>query len=144
MLSFVRRTHVLWAILRGDPDAIVACCGFLLAGGIALMALSSFTNVPGILVGFFAATLGAAGGALEKWRSERGLWMLAMLFFLIYAFLYVCFCIGQVADALRGGPNDIYLMLEWSISIFFLVSTLRFLVMVAKENYVFSASSHGD
>jgi hypothetical protein len=58
------------------------------------------------------------------------------------AFVYVCICIGQLRDAVRGAiPDSNFLILDASIGTLLLVINLRFLLNVAKENYKISATS---
>jgi hypothetical protein len=134
----------MWSILRGEPTAIVRWGPYLLIAGMALMGLSFLHFDHGVITGFFAVGLGASGGAFTKWQSERGLWMLAAVFFGIYVFVYVCLCIGQIQDALRGAPPpSITLIVDVAIGCLMLVAHLRFLVHVAKENYLLSRPPSG-
>jgi hypothetical protein len=126
----------MWSILRGDPAAIVSWGPYLLFAGIALFGLSLLDFDHGTVTGFLAIGLGASGGAFTKWRSERGLWMLAILFLLMNAFVYFCFCFGQVRDALRGVlPDNIALTVDVSLGALLLLVQMRFLVRVARANY---------
>jgi hypothetical protein len=134
----------MWSILRGEPTAIETWGLYLLLAGMALVGLSFLGLDYGIITGFFAVGLGASGGAFTKWLCERGLWMLAVLFFVIYAFVYVCFCIGQLQDALQGAPVlNVALTVDVAIGTWLLVANLRFLLNVAKENYFVSTSRDG-
>ena len=135
----------LWAFFRGEPNAIVPIGPYLLVCGMAAIGLSTFADGSGIITAFFVAGLGAAGAGLSEWRTERGLWMLAALLFLMYGFVYVCSCFGQLMDALRGAPaNNTALVLDLSFGTLVLLATLRFLLKIAKENYVISASTQGN
>jgi hypothetical protein len=124
------------AFLRGDPTAIVQAVPYFLLGGMAALGLSAYFDGTGIIAAGFVFALGTAGASLDEWRTERGLWMLAGLFLLIYGAVYVCFCIGQLQDVLRGAqPPDTLTLIDVSIGTAVLVVNLRFLTRVAIENY---------
>jgi hypothetical protein len=95
--------------------------------------------MPGVCTGLFAISLGASGGSLVSWRYDRGLWMLAGLFFLVWVGIYGLFIYGEVRDIVRGAPKpDLSLMIDFSLGTMFLSANLRFLFRVAKFNWTLS------
>ena len=130
------RSDYMRAFLRGDPRTMVPIAPYLLLGGMAALGLSAYFDGGGIITAGFVLALGAASASLDEWRSERGLWMLAGLFLLIYGAIYICFCIGQLQDVLRGAQAPVTLtLIDLSIGTAVLVIILRFLTRVAIENY---------
>jgi hypothetical protein len=135
----------MWRILRGEPEAVVAWAPVSICLGFAIVGLSIAFDSSGIITGFFLGGLGVTAAGLSGWRRERGLWMLATVLILMYGFCYVVSCFSQVMDAMRGAPaNHPALVVDFSIGTLLLIATLRFLFNVARENYTFSNSDHGD
>ena len=64
------------------------------------MAFSRFFDF-GVLTGFFLFGLGTSGAALSDWRKERGLWMLAVLLFVIFDSIYLILCVEEIIDIWR-------------------------------------------
>jgi hypothetical protein len=129
------------SILRGDPEAIVAYGPHIFLAAFLIIALSLLVDGTGILAGFFAAGLGGAGILLANWRTERGLWMLAGVYLVVNLFVYGCFSVGQIRDALQGVQvESVALLVDFTIGTLLLVTTIRFLVNVARENYQISRS----
>jgi hypothetical protein len=108
---------------------------------MALFGASHFMDGDGIVIAFFLGALGAAGASLSRWRTEPGLWMLAVLFLVLFFALYLTFCYGQLRDAWNGAPRvDLVAAAEFAVATLLLVTLLRFLTSVAMENYCLSKS----
>ncbi len=129
----------MWALIRGEPDVVIRWAGQLILFGMLLAFLSVQLDWPGVITAVFAIGLGAAGGSLVHWRDERGLWMLAGVFLLIYTAIYALSAFGQVGDIIRGARQpEISLVIDFSVGTMLLSATLRFLWRVARENWTFS------
>jgi hypothetical protein len=134
----MRPEHLL-LLLRGDPTAITTYANHLFVGGFVLTGLSLLMGGNGILTGFFLAGIGGAGLFLAEWRSDRGLWMLAGLFLIINLFVYGCFCVGQIRDAIHGVQIEgLALLIDVTLATGLLIATIRFLTRVAVENFASS------
>src|SRR4051794_23206231 len=124
------------ALLRGEPTEVVRLAPYFLIGGMLGFVGSYLLDGFGAITAFSTVALGAAGASLEKWQTERGLWMLAALFAVIYAIIYGCFVYGRISDLLRGAPGvGIPLALDISIGSMLLLGQLRFLRSVVRQNY---------
>jgi ferredoxin len=130
------------SLVRGEPDVVTCWAGPLILGGMLLGFASARFDLPGVITAMIAIGFGASGGSLVHWRYERGLWMLAGLFLLVYAAIYGLFIYGQVGDIVRGARRPaVGLMLDFSLGTMILSGTLRFLSRVAKHNWTFSRES---
>ena len=61
------------------------------------------TQISIFALGFALLFVGSCGGALYNYRSERGLWMLSMLFAVMIAFFLTCAIWGIAKDMIRFG-----------------------------------------
>jgi hypothetical protein len=105
-------------------------------GGFAIMLSSAAFDAPGVLSGFGTAALGSSGAMLSRYRAERGLWMLAGLWFAIYGVIYLEASIATIHDILRNAIKDsICITLDFTICMLLMVATTRFALLVAIENY---------
>lgn len=130
------RTQDVLAIIRGDPKTVVPYSPWILLGGMAVVAASYLGDGAGLISGFFCAALGAAGGSLVNWQRERGLWMLAGVFLVMFSAVYLLSCCGQLADVWRGAkPADLAVSVDFVVGTLLLSAMLRFLVTVARDNY---------
>jgi hypothetical protein len=121
--------------VNGRPEVVCHYVLYPFILSIAAFATQACFDT-GVITAFFAMNLFASAASLTHWRTERGLWMLALLFFLIYVFTYACCVLGTIRDAIRGiQVDDTPLFIDFTIGFLLLSITLRFLATVAKENY---------
>ena len=93
---------------------------FLAAGVCRLFGL--VVSIP-MLIG-----LGAMSGSFDNWRTERGLWMLGLLFLLIFGGFYVIITYHQVAGWIAGrAPLAGRICIDWIIATSVLTLKIRFL-----------------
>jgi len=107
---------------------------YMLAGGV-LLVVGILSHGTGITAGVMALTLGASGGAFERWREERGLWMLSALFLLMFGSLGIVMEYELFMDGWRGKSNGILVTIEFSIAMWLLQRLVRFLAAVTGANY---------
>jgi hypothetical protein len=114
----------------GQVDRVASLCPFAIAAGFVIGWLSNAVITAGMLIG-----LGAMGGSLDKWRTERGLWMLAGLFFSIFGLFYIAVLYHQVADIVVGrAPLAGWMAVDWAIGTAILGIMVRFLWSVIRLN----------
>jgi hypothetical protein len=106
---------------------------------IALALLTGRGNVPGfgIVCGTMAVGLGAMGPVFAAWRSERGLWMLSLLFLVPSVALYAVFEYEDV-KSLAAGPrrlSGILEVLDFVVAAWLLWRQSRFLYSITRCNY---------
>lgn len=89
-------------VFRGDVETILPFAPFILGLGllIAIGLRVGWAPFPCAMLGLIG--LGSAGCCLGNWRTERGLWMLAGLFWLIYGGIHGLFVVYEVFDAIQG------------------------------------------
>jgi len=130
------------SLLRGEPDVVIRWAGLFLIVGMLTWYVSSRFHSPGAISAVFAIGLGAIGGSLMKWQTERGLWMLAGFFLLIDCGLYGVMTFCNVRDMLRGvARGGVGLVLDFSVGTSLLSTTVRFLWRVARYNWTLSRES---
>ncbi|MEX2287125.1 MAG: hypothetical protein WD648_08555 [Planctomycetaceae bacterium] len=130
----------MWAFLRGDPSQVVRFCMPLLIGGLVGGFIVAHVGAGhGVITAIYAGTLGAIGATLKDWRTERGLWMLAVLFLLFFGSVEVCIILNELWDAFRGAqPHGYGLTVDVSIASLLLSVLIRFLFAVARYNFALS------
>jgi hypothetical protein len=126
------------SFIRGEPDAIVRWASLLILVGMNAAFLSAQLETPGLISALYAIGLGATGGSLARWRTERGLWMLAGLCFLLWSVIYGLNLFGEFQDFVRGVRTDTGLMIDFTIATSITITNLRFLCRVAQYNWRFS------
>ena len=86
-----------------------------------------------------AISLGASGAVFRDWRSERGLWMLACLFLLLFGFVY-CLCVyGELRDLWQGrGFPGWGVWVDALIGMALLSSHVRILAQIVRLNFKIS------
>jgi hypothetical protein len=85
-----------------DPDTLIRQAPWYLLGGVLLVCASRFLDGFGTASAVMAVSLGASGAVFRGWRSERGLWMLAGLFLLLFGAGYSLCIYGQLRDLWQG------------------------------------------
>ncbi|HEV8004207.1 MAG TPA: hypothetical protein VGP63_30360 [Planctomycetaceae bacterium] len=131
----------MWSLLRGEPDQVIRWAGPLILCGMTVAFLSARLRTPGLLSAFQVIALGAMGGSLVQWRTERGLWMLAGLFFVVWSAIYGLCLYGEIHDIVAGAQVSIGLTIDAGIAMSFYSTMLRFLWRVTRENWRFSVPS---
>lgn len=125
-------------ILRGDPEAItqrlpivmlpaiVACLASARFGGFGL-----FTFVH--LFGF-----GVLAASMSEYKTDKGLWMLALLFAAIWSGIIAMWMYGQFMDLRRGVALNAGIAIDVSCALFLMRLMVRFLWKSARLNYTIS------
>jgi hypothetical protein len=106
--------------------------------GIGLAFMAAQLDTPGLISAFYAVGLSAMGGSMAQWRTERGLWMLAGLFLLVWGAIYGISLYGEFQDFVRGAPMGVGLLIDVTVATAILSTKLRFLWRVAQYNWRFS------
>ena len=127
------------SLMRGDPEFVVRWAWLLLLVAMLLGFLCARLEIAGIFTCAFLGALGAGGGMLVQYRTDRGLWMLAALFLVIYCGLYVLFFVGQLGDVLRNaGQAPVGVVVDFSVATLLLSANIRFLFRIARFNWSIS------
>jgi hypothetical protein len=106
--------------------------------GVGLLALGYRFDTFGFVTGAFLIPLGAGGGAFRAWRRERGLWMLACLFLVLFLPTYGIFEYQSLASGFRGSGISPWQVLDFTVATGVLFFQIRFFVTVARINWLFS------
>lgn len=129
-------------------DRIVALRWYLLAAGGALLIVA--VTIPKWrgdgsygywgLTGFNLASLAIYAFALQKWRTDRGLWMLAALLVVLLTPCMLYFqwlrWNGNAGFApVAGDPSQRRLLIDSAIALVILARTVRFAVAVGIRNW---------
>lgn len=84
-----------------------------LPGMIGIVIAFTFYNTPtGVLSSFAAVFLAATWGTLERYRTERGIWMIAALILLFGIPMWVLFVLADIVPRLRGT-----IAMPWSLAL---------------------------
>jgi hypothetical protein len=136
------RFHPLWRFLNGEPELVRQNVHYLLVYSAVGFAAAILFDDTAVISAFFAFALWVSAAALTDWRTERGLWMLALVYLLSFGFTYACIMIGQARDILRGVQvESIALLVDAALGTLLLSILMRFLVRVIQQNFAISYSS---
>lgn len=94
------------------------------------------------LSGMMLFGVGAMGGSMGEYRTEKGIWMLAALFLAIFGALYATFLFYGVVDQLAGRAPAGLLAIDAIFSTSILGFMVRFLWTVALLNRRVGSSPH--
>jgi hypothetical protein len=134
--------RALSAWIQGSPYEIVRFAGLPMLTGFLLAFVSARYHVGGVITGLFLISLGACGGTLTEWRTERGLWMLAGLFLVMNCTIYCLFAYGQMRDWVRGAPAaGLGTTIDFVLGTTLLTTNIRFLAKVTQQNLELSRQS---
>ena len=73
-------------------------------------------DVPGLLSCFQLAAFAVSAATFTDFRAERGLWMLATLFFAIWAGISLMWLYGEARDWIRGVAPDVTLIVDVAVA----------------------------
>ena len=80
----------------------------------------------GIITSTVAVGLGATGAVFVQFRTDRGLWMLAVLFISILSAVYGICIVGEARDVLRNAPQPpLALVIDYSVTTLLVSTNLR-------------------
>ncbi|TWU06825.1 hypothetical protein CA54_52250 [Symmachiella macrocystis] len=126
-------------LFRGEPEMVIRAAPWLISFGILVALVSTRMVFAPVITALFAISLGASGRTFEQWRTDRGLWMLAGLFFLMNCGFYVLITVGQLSDILGAARAfDLVLFIDFTIGTTLLVAQIKFLKYVGRENWKIS------
>ncbi|HEV2295255.1 MAG TPA: hypothetical protein VGR35_15490 [Tepidisphaeraceae bacterium] len=108
---------------------------FIVIGFPVLVAVVAMQQGPTVTP-MMATALGAGCGSLGEWRRDRGLWMLAVVFLLMFFPIYLAF----VGMELFGSKSELSILqiIDFSIATMVVGQLCRVLVSVAVHNWRYS------
>ncbi|MCE9552045.1 MAG: hypothetical protein K8T91_01535 [Planctomycetes bacterium] len=128
-------------------DRVAARCGWYIAAGAILIALPFFANAGwynGFFLGITVLCYGVCCWKLRKWRSEPGLWMMAIFLVLFFTPLWAWGECAHGAELVerywhgnRADPitwNEIMLSIEATVALMVYCRLLRVAVSIAVKN----------
>jgi hypothetical protein len=95
-------------------------------------------DVPGLLSCFQLAAFAVSAAMLTDFRVERGLWMLAALFFVIWAGISLMWLYGETHDLIRGVAPPTTLVVDAAIATSIMHSHTKYLWKIAIRNMAVS------
>ena len=130
-------------ILNGDPEAIIPLFSIMYLTGVLGCLVSVKFGGFGILTCAHLLGFGVLAASMTQYKTDKGLWMLALFLFVFYLGLMAMWMCGTFVDFRRGKG----LLFNGSIAVdAFLGLSLgrlmvRFLWKTAKLNYLISIKS---
>lgn len=128
-------------LLRGDPEAITRSLPLVMLPAIlGCFVIAQFGGF-GILtcVHLFAFSVSAA--SMSEYKTERGLWMLALLFASLWTCLIAMWMYGQFLDIRRGVAFNGWIAIDAFFATFLMRLMVRFLWKTACLNYRISINT---
>jgi uncharacterized membrane protein YadS len=96
--------------------------------------LCAWFDVPGLLTCFQLTAFAVSAATFTEFRVERGLWMLAALFFTIWAGISLMWLVGETRDSIRGVAPEGTLVLDAAIATTIMHSHTKFLWKLTLRN----------
>ena len=115
-------------------DALVAGYQRYVLFGLALLFVAHRLNGFCAIPAFAAIWLGACGGSLQAWRTERGLWMLSGFFLAISLAVYSLLQYAAVVDMLHNRRPPAPIAIDASLGMALLFVQTRLLLTVTIRN----------
>lgn len=129
---------MIHALFRGDPELVTARLPVLMLPAFIGCFVCSQFDVPGLLSCFQLAAFAVSAEMFSRFQVERGLWMLATLFFLIWAGLSLMWLYGETQDWIRGVAPPVSLIADAAIATSIMHSHNRYLWKIATRNLAIS------
>jgi len=115
------------ALIHGDPDWAASLMPMLMLPAFLACYLCVRFHIPGILSCFQLAAFAVSAATFTEYRTERGLWMLATLFFAIWGGVLLLWFYGQAQDWVRGVAPDMTLIIDAAIATLIMHGHTKFL-----------------
>jgi hypothetical protein len=128
-------------ILLGDPEAITQKLPIVALPAIIACVVTAQFGGFGILtfVHLFAFAILAA--SMTDYKTEKGLWMLALLFAAIWSGFIAMYSYGSIMDWRLGVAFNGAVAIDAFFTMFILRLMVRFLWKTARLNYLYSNDS---
>jgi hypothetical protein len=116
-------------------DWIIAKTGYLQFAGMALIIAFFALKVPLIFSGLACYWLGLLGAGFASWRTERGLWMLSVVFLIPTVFAY-SWLLGENLLPIIGLRQWLnWFLLDFTLTSLLFIYSLRFVFTSLIHNY---------
>jgi hypothetical protein len=129
---------MIYALFHGDPDSVTSRLALLMLPAFIGCFVCGRFDVPGLLSCFQLAAFAVSAAMLTDFRVERGLWMLAALFFVIWAGISLMWLYGETHDLIRGVAPPTTLVVDAAIATSIMHSHTKYLWKIAIRNMAVS------
>lgn len=126
------------AILRGDPEAITRRLPIMMLPAIIACFVSGYFGGALLLTCVHAFAFAVLAASMTEYKTEKGLWMLALFFAVFWAGLLAIGTYFQFLDLWRGAPFEVGLAIDVFFTMLLMRLMVRFLWKTAKWNYSLS------
>ena len=126
------------AILHGDPEAITRRLPIMMLPAIVACFVSGNLGGVGMLTCVHTFGFAVLAASLTEYKTEKGVWMFALLFAAIWSGLIAMWLYGQFLDLRRGVPFQVGIAIDGFFAMFLMRLMVRFLWKTAKVNYSLS------
>jgi hypothetical protein len=128
------------AILQGDPEAVTRRLPILGLPAIIACFVSGYFGGALLLTCVHAFGFAVLAGSMTEYKTDKGLWMLALLFAAIWGGLLSMWTYFEFLDLWRGAALEVGLAIDVFFTMFLMRLMVRFLWKTAKVNYSLSVS----
>jgi hypothetical protein len=126
------------AILQGDPQWVTRRLPALMLPAFAGCVLCARYDIPGLLSCFQLAAFAVSAAMLADFQIEKGLWVLAGLFFVFWVGISLTWLVGETRDWVRGVAPPATLMADAAMATAIMHGHTRFLWKTVLRNWAFS------
>ena len=123
-------------ILRGDPEAVTRQLPIMALPAIVACFVTAQFGGFGILTFVHLFGFAVLAASMTEYKTEKGLWMLALLFAVIWTAFILLYMYGQFLDLRRGVVADWSIAIDAFLTMFLMRLMVRFLSKTAKLNYL--------
>ena len=128
---------MLHKILTGHPETIARLAVWLLMASLCHGFVCVRYDAPGILTVMQTAAMGISAVMFSGYRRERGLWMHATLYLLLYASVHGLGLYGEMRDGMRGVAPPLTILIDATLATFVLGIHVKLLWNVGTANFRF-------
>jgi hypothetical protein len=115
------------ALFHGDPDLVTSRLPVLMLPAFVGCFLCARFEVPGLLSCFQLAAFAVSAAIFSEFRVERGLWMLAALYFVIWTGISLTWLYGGTRDWIFGVAVPVTLIADAAIATSIIHSHTKYL-----------------
>ena len=128
-------------ILLGDPEATTRRLPILMLPAVIACVITAQFGSFGILTFVHLFGFAVLAAAMREYKTDKGLWMLALLFATICSGLIAMGIFGLIMDFRRGVVFNGAIAIDAFFAMFLMWLMVRFLWKTAKLNYAFSVQA---
>lgn len=121
-------------LINNDLDVVTKRMQLLVGPAFAALFLCAWFGVPALLTSFQLVAFSISAATLSDFRTEKGLWMLATLYFVLWAAISMIWTYGEVRDWMNGAAPPQGILVDGAFATLVMQSHVRYLWKIMRCN----------